>query len=41
MRLAAQVVNRFYILRAGVLVAQGPVGELKDDHEELAREFYL
>jgi branched-chain amino acid transport system ATP-binding protein len=41
MRLAAQVVNRFYILRAGVLVAQGPVGELKEDHEELAREFYL
>ena len=41
MRLAAQVVNRFYILRAGALVAQGPVSELEKDHEELAREFYL
>ena len=41
MRLAAQVVNRFYILRAGALVAQGAVDELKNDHEELAREFYL
>ena len=41
MRLAAQVVNRFYILRAGTLVAQGPVSELEKDHEHLAREFYL
>lgn len=41
MRLAAQVVSRFYILRAGTLVAQGAASELERDHEELAREFYL
>lgn len=41
MLLAAQVVNRFYILRAGALVAQGEAAELQKDHAELAREFYL
>ncbi len=41
MKLAAQVVDRFHILRAGHMVAQGPVTELEKDHEELAREYYL
>jgi branched-chain amino acid transport system ATP-binding protein len=41
MRVAAQIIDRFYILRDGKLVAQGPVGELEKDHEELAREYYL
>jgi branched-chain amino acid transport system ATP-binding protein len=41
MKLAAQVVDRFHILRAGHMVAQGLVGELEKDHEELAREYYL
>ena len=41
MRLAAQVVSRFYILRAGTMVAEGAVSELERDHEDLAREFYL
>lgn len=41
MLLAAQVIDRFYMLRAGNLVAQGPVSELQHDHEELARKYYL
>jgi branched-chain amino acid transport system ATP-binding protein len=41
MRLAAQVIDRFQILRAGQVVAHGDVGELEKDHEELAREYYL
>lgn len=41
MMLAAQVVNRFYILRDGGLVAQGQAAELQKDHADLAREFYL
>jgi branched-chain amino acid transport system ATP-binding protein len=41
MLLAAQVVNRFYILRDGGLVAQGQAAELQKDHADLAREFYL
>lgn len=41
MLLAAQVIDRFYMLRAGRVVAQGPVSELEKDHEELAREYYL
>jgi branched-chain amino acid transport system ATP-binding protein len=41
MLLAAQVVDRFYILRSGAMVAQGQAAELRKDHAELAREFYL
>ncbi|HUH58881.1 MAG TPA: ABC transporter ATP-binding protein [Candidimonas sp.] len=41
MLLAAQVIDRFYMLRAGRLVASGPVAELEKDHEELARQYYL
>jgi len=41
MRLAAQVVDRFYMLRAGQVVAQGPAAELERDYEHLAREYYL
>ena len=41
MLLAAQVVNRFYILRSGSVVAQGQAAELQKDHADLAREFYL
>ena len=35
MLLAAQVVNRFYILRTGALVAQGEATERQKDHAEL------
>lgn len=41
MRVAAEIVDRFYILRAGRMVAEGPVAELQKDHEYLAREYYL
>jgi len=41
MLLAAQVVDRFYMLRAGRVVAEGSVSELEKDHEELARQYYL
>ncbi|MFC4278505.1 ABC transporter ATP-binding protein [Achromobacter aloeverae] len=41
MRLAARVVDRFYMLRAGQVVAQGVASELERDHEHLAREYYL
>ncbi|MFZ2856506.1 ABC transporter ATP-binding protein [Acidovorax sp.] len=41
MLLAAQVVNRFHILRAGTVVAQGEAADLQKDHADLAREFYL
>jgi len=41
MLLAAQVIDRFYMLRAGRMVAEGPVDELRQDHEELARKYYL
>jgi branched-chain amino acid transport system ATP-binding protein len=41
MLLAARVVDRFYILRSGGMVAQGEGQELRKDHAELAREFYL
>ena len=40
-RLAAQVVDRYYMLRAGQVVAQGPAAELERDYEHLAREYYL
>jgi branched-chain amino acid transport system ATP-binding protein len=41
MLLAAQVVSRFYILRAGQVAAQGSGDDLARSHTELAREFYL
>lgn len=41
MRLAARIVDRFYILRDGVIVAQGTASDLEKNHEDLAREFYL
>lgn len=41
MLLAAQVVNRFYILRAGSVAAQGSGEDLAQSHTELAREYYL
>lgn len=41
MRLAAKVVDRFYMLRAGQVVAQGVAADLEHDHEYLAREYYL
>jgi branched-chain amino acid transport system ATP-binding protein len=41
MLLAARVVDRFYILRSGGMVAQGEGQELRKDHAELAREFYF
>lgn len=41
MLLATKVIDRFYMLRAGRVVTQGPVKELERDHEELAREYYL
>ena len=41
MLLAAQVVSRFYILRAGALAAQGTGDDLAKSHTDLAREFYL
>ena len=41
MLLAAQVVSRFYILRAGEVVATGTREQLQADHTDLAREFYL
>ncbi len=41
MMLAARVVDRFHILRGGTLVAQGQASDLRKDHAELAREFYL
>ncbi len=41
MLLAAQVVSRFYILRAGAIAAQGTGEDLAKSHTDLAREFYL
>jgi len=41
MLLAAQVVSRFYILRAGSIAAQGTGDDLAKSHTDLAREFYL
>jgi len=41
MLLAAKVISRFHILRAGTMVAEGPVADLDRNHAELAREFYL
>jgi len=41
MRLAARVVDRFYILRAGQVVAQGPAAQLDHHYEHLTREYYL
>ena len=41
MLLAAQVVSRFYILRAGAIAAQGTGDDLAKSHTDLAREFYL
>ena len=40
-RLAARVVDRFQVLRAGEAVAQGTSSDLEGDHGELARKFYL
>jgi branched-chain amino acid transport system ATP-binding protein len=39
--LAAKVVDRFLVLRAGQIVAQGSADGLRIDHAELARKFYL
>ena len=41
MLLAAQVVSRFYILRAGSIAAHGTGDDLAKSHTDLAREFYL
>jgi|SRR5687768_7960488 len=41
MLLAAQVVSRFYILRAGSIAAKGTGDDLAKSHTDLAREFYL
>ena len=41
MRLAARIIDRFYILRDGIIVAQGTATDLEKNHEDLAREFYL
>ena len=41
MLLAAQVVSRFYILRAGEVVANGTRDDLEKSHTDLAKEFYL
>jgi len=41
MLLAAKVVSRFYILRAGEVVAHGTREDLEKSHGDLAREFYL
>ena len=41
MSLAAQVVDRFQILKAGREVAAGPVAALLGSHEELAQKYYL
>jgi branched-chain amino acid transport system ATP-binding protein len=41
MLLAARVISRFYILRAGEVVANGTRQDLEAGHEALAREFYL
>ncbi len=39
--LAAQVVDRFHILKAGRAVAEGPVTALLGSQEELAQKYYL
>jgi branched-chain amino acid transport system ATP-binding protein len=41
MGLASQVVDRFHILRAGRMVAEGPVSDLKQSQDELAKTYYL
>jgi branched-chain amino acid transport system ATP-binding protein len=41
MSLAAQVVDRFHILKAGHMVAEGPVSALQGSHEDLAQKYYL
>ena len=41
LRLAARVVDRYYMLRAGQVVAQGVAAGLARDQEHLAREYYL
>ena len=41
MSLAAQVVDRFHILKAGRMVAEGPVSALQGSHEDLAQKYYL
>ncbi len=41
MGLAAQVVDRFHILRDGRVVAGGAAAELEKDAHQLAREYYL
>ena len=41
MSLAAQVVDRFKILKAGREVAEGPVTALIGSHEDLAQKYYL
>ena len=41
MSLAARVVDRFHILKAGHLVAEGPVSALQGSHEDLAQRYYL
>lgn len=39
--LAMRVAVRFYILRAGEIVKMGSIGELKENHRELAHVYYL
>lgn len=41
MHLAAQVVDRFLILRDGLMVASGAASDLVKDAHHLAREYYL
>lgn len=41
MLLAARVIDRFYFLRAGQIVAEGKVDDLRANHEELARKYYM
>ena len=39
--LAMRVAGRFYILRAGEIVKSGDIGELKENHRQLAHTYYL
>lgn len=39
--LAMRVAGRFYILRAGEIVKAGDIGELRENHRQLAQAYYL
>ena len=39
--LAMRAAGRFYILRAGEIVKSGDIGELKQNHRQLAHTYYL